>query len=738
MKTLRLAIACLAIATSRPSVLHAQNAGAGSLERTLTGNPWDVTMELAQRAWGRTEFRDNHEFSTMNGYAGGWKVTGVRTVELGSMYVVEFAPGLESFVVSMKASGVKVATGKKMAARVTGPLSLATITQKPVPASATKTDGRYTTISLAEIANHPINHLMNPPKGRVSYLGVPFEFSDPPRSFETENYWGRRSGTSAVLKADVPRPSSVRVIITGAGAGNPAHQGKETGVLKFTFADGSEYKATIKVGTTIRPETWRPDSVNGQTPPGDDVVKVTNVVSEPQRQKRGRDATGFLDMLTIDLPASKALTSLSGITITDTSRDTIGVLDPGFEISAITVVQAAAPVAAATTAAAPVSGARTIPDPFGLKRSVVVPDKPLGITLPPLPGSIARVPQAAVPANLPGTMRGRAGAGRAMAMQQNKMKTKSEMAVLKGLRWLVQNQNADGSWGDTNQSAMTGFAVLCFFGHGETPESVEFGQAVNKGITWLLKTGTAGGGRFATFNQSGVYEHAIATYAVGEYYVMTRDERVKELFKQAIGFIVQGQGNGGGWMYSYDKTADDLSVSGWQFQALKVAHLSRLDINGVDMSLDKAIAYIERVKGPKGGYGYRGPGDKYSLTGIGILCELYWKGERGILRKGMEWVLDETEKASAVKYHGEQADLYAWYYHTQACFMFGGAAWTKWNRWFQDEIADSQAADGSWPRPGAKSAGPQSAETKTGAVYRTTLCTLMLEVFYRYLPTIPG
>ena len=39
---------------------------------------------------------------------------------------------------------------------------------------------------------------------------------------------------------------------------------------------------------------------------------------------------------------------------------------------------------------------------------------------------------------------------------------------------------------------------------------------------------------------------------------------------------------------------------------------------------------------------------------------------------------------------------------------------------------------------GACATGPQSAETMTGAVYRTTLCTLMLEVFYRYMPVNRG
>ena len=69
--------------------------------------------------------------------------------------------------------------------------------------------------------------------------------------------------------------------------------------------------------------------------------------------------------------------------------------------------------------------------------------------------------------------------------------------------------------------------------------------------------------------------------------------------------------------------------------------------------------------------------------------------------------------------------------------MFGGDAWSRWNGWFQDQIADNQDKDGSWPPLAAnKSAGGelQKAPAGDGPYYRTTLCTLMLEVFYRYMP----
>lgn len=347
--------------------------------------------------------------------------------------------------------------------------------------------------------------------------------------------------------------------------------------------------------------------------------------------------------------------------------------------------------------------------------------------------------------SLPGTMSGRAGGtARSAAMQKNNGKPQSEEAVLRGLRWLVKHQNEDGSWSKANAPAMTGFAMLSFLGHGETPVSAEFGPTVQKGLDWLLANGTKNKGHMSMTGDgwgsgnAGVYAHAIATYALGEYYTMTKDERVADLFKQAIGYIVAGQGPDGGWMYSYDKSESDTSVSGWQIQALKAAHLSDLKIEGVDAAMEKAMVNFKRVQGKKGGFGYRKAEDKFSLTGVGVLCTYFLKQEKDkSVKEGIEFMMEQVDKDNPVDYKGEKADLYGWYYDTQACLMVGGAAWTKWNRLFQDQIIKNQSPDGSWPVTAGKSPGGELQREPEGAgpFYRTNLCILMLEVYYRYMPT---
>jgi hypothetical protein len=46
---------------------------------------------------------------------------------------------------------------------------------------------------------------------------------------------------------------------------------------------------------------------------------------------------------------------------------------------------------------------------------------------------------------------------------------------------------------------------------------------------------------------------------------------------------------------------------------------------------------------------------------------------------------------------------------------------------FRDQMVTNQNKDGSWPNPPGN-------KHSAGAVYNTALATLMLEVYYRYLP----
>jgi hypothetical protein len=160
--------------------------------------------------------------------------------------------------------------------------------------------------------------------------------------------------------------------------------------------------------------------------------------------------------------------------------------------------------------------------------------------------------------------------------------------------------------------------------------------------------------------------------------------------------------------------------------------------------MKKAQGFLQAVydeKAHRFGYAVRGSGSD-ALVGVGILgLQFVGAGNsreaRGALGTARNFRCDWNSAS--------ESSSYGWYYVTQAVFQAGGAVWSNWNREFRDEIVKHQVADGRWLAPGAKpgsetvGAGQrQVADPKDAAVYHTTLLCMMLEVYYRYLPTFGG
>ena len=331
-----------------------------------------------------------------------------------------------------------------------------------------------------------------------------------------------------------------------------------------------------------------------------------------------------------------------------------------------------------------------------------------------------------------------------------------ENAVTKALNWLKQDQNADGSWGNNSKGAMTGFALLCYLGHCDLTDSPEYGEAVAKGIKYLVELGDEKDGwLYVTNHKHGsAYAHGIASYALAEAYGMTEKAFILPVLQKAIHRIVAGQQGDGGWVYMVErpsvdnvrmvdfgnKGASDTSVSGWQFQALKAAYNTGADFPDIEPALELAVKNFYRVYSPvNGGFGYRNKSDSkkasHKLTGVGSLGLQSWKfghpsqeEKKETLKKAMQHILKDN---LSMEYHSGDANLYSWYYDAQALFNYGGAFWTAWNRKMEPMLLNSQLANGSWPKEGGGKTSSQGG--KDAEVYRTTLCTLMLEVYYRYV-----
>jgi hypothetical protein len=334
-------------------------------------------------------------------------------------------------------------------------------------------------------------------------------------------------------------------------------------------------------------------------------------------------------------------------------------------------------------------------------------------------------------------MRGRCNASdRASRLAKAGGKPSTERAVLDALRWLKEQQNEDGSYGARYPVAMTGLVLLAYSGHCETVDSPEFGQTVKKCIEYLVGVTEKTKGMLSSSGKGdkhASYEHGIAVYALSEAYSINKNarkpfKRISPALKKSVPIVIEGQTSIGGWLYAYGQAANgDLSVSGWNIQALKAAELTGLKFSGLKEAKKKAIKYLEAAEDPNGAagcYTYTiGGGGKLSLTGVGALCARMM----GAPSKLEEKCLDLIVAAEPTTFAG--ANVYAWYYHSQAAFQAQGKHWKAYNKSYQKVVLEAQEKDGSWPI-----AGGHATNDAEGKVYTTALCTLMLEVYYRYLP----
>ncbi len=355
--------------------------------------------------------------------------------------------------------------------------------------------------------------------------------------------------------------------------------------------------------------------------------------------------------------------------------------------------------------------------------------------------------------SLPPSMRSRCSSTeRLEKLRQTGGKPECEVAVTKSLAWLKTKQNPDGSWGRSNKAAMTGLSLLCYLGRCETPDSPFYGENVMKGILYLIELSKKNPSGFITENPKGIagaYEHGIATYALGEMYTLARLGSkslpgMRETFEKGVELIIKTQGTDGrakgSWDY-YTKNAsegkmtsgrEDLSVAGWQYQALKAAKNTSLKIAGLHSAIESTVDYIERMQTKDGGFGNPNRDAHYnqwSLTGAGVLgLQTLGKGnKKAATAKGMKFLRDFLT-AEPLDWN-KNCNLYCWYYYTQAFFQAGGDDWKFYNEQFLPQILSAQNPDGSFKRGRANWPAGDAADE----VYRQTLCTLQLEVYYRYL-----
>ena len=296
----------------------------------------------------------------------------------------------------------------------------------------------------------------------------------------------------------------------------------------------------------------------------------------------------------------------------------------------------------------------------------------------------------------------------------------AEAAIDRGLRYLAATQNADGSWGDTYKAAETSLALMAFMVQGHFPGDGEYGEAMTRGVEFLIQRGRAGGGYLGDARQ-GMYEHGLATLALSEVWGQTEQDGLEEVLKAAVQVIFRSQNKEGGWRYAPQPRDADVSVTVMQIVALNSAKEAGILVP--DAVLDRATAYVLSCQHASGGFTYMPRRDDpgFARTAAGVMSlQMAGHGESPAVQRGIDYLLrlPETKFLNEKHYH------YGHYYAIQCMYQHGEKTYAGWYPDIRNALLRKQSGDGGW---GGGHSGT------TGA-YSTSMSVLILGVPYRYLP----
>jgi hypothetical protein len=334
---------------------------------------------------------------------------------------------------------------------------------------------------------------------------------------------------------------------------------------------------------------------------------------------------------------------------------------------------------------------------------------------------------------------------------------------------------------------LTGLALLCFLGQGISVGSkIEIvdtamgkrhkaGDVVKNGIKWLVDRQNADG----SFSPQGfMYNEALASMAIFEAYGISRNRELKRPAQKAADFLVAAQKLGPeatpwGWRYTpkvhldaqlkegkitqedYNQEGVDISVTGWVVMALKSAALAGLEVP--PESLQGALAYARYTTGDDGLVGYQvpaqagekinGPRDHFTyhtgtMSALGMLVRTFVSHDLDdpFLDLAAKHIIKDPPEVSK---DNLSIDYYYWYYATLALNQFdgpdsprkgAGKYWEPWNKALIASILKLQ--DDSKERDVCTRGGWLVDDRWAGnhgySIYNTALSVLTLEVYYRY------
>jgi hypothetical protein len=359
------------------------------------------------------------------------------------------------------------------------------------------------------------------------------------------------------------------------------------------------------------------------------------------------------------------------------------------------------------------------------------------------PPTTAEAPPATVPGKVENDFANRVGSAKEEALAQTGGNAATEASVAAALQFLADAQRSGGAWdsrasgggteraplgtnrggaGARAETAITGLALLAFMGAGHTHLEGDYADNVYRGLAYLIHTQKPDGSLAGPASvYAANYSHGMASLAMCESAVITRDRSAVAAASRAVAFTIRQQHpSTGGWRYQVGDTGD-LSQLGWQAMVLDAGRRAGIQVD------ERAVVGVSRFlnsvrMGAHGGLASYRPREAPSRT---------MTAEALATRLLIGQQIPEAEIAEAERYLLQRPpgvgkdNYYYWYYATLALHQLQDDAWQRWNEKLQQRLLATQRSDGSW-----------SADSLWGGyggtVYTTAMATLCLETYYRH------
>ena len=297
-------------------------------------------------------------------------------------------------------------------------------------------------------------------------------------------------------------------------------------------------------------------------------------------------------------------------------------------------------------------------------------------------------------------------------------------SINRGLQWLAESQNDDGSFGNKGHTvADTSVALMAFMLPGHVPGRGVYGRPMENAISFLVNHAQEQRGYLGTStNHAGMYEHGLAILALSEAWGQSKNPRIRDTLRRAVDITLRAQNSQGGWRYNPEPRDADLSMSAMHIVALNSAKEAGISVP--DTTIQRATEYVLSTQNENnGGFAYtdrNGQGQPgFARTAAGVMS-LIMCGQRrhAATARGMAYLKAYPEGKFSYKFPRFH---YAHYYAVQCMYQFGEREFRQWYPRLASSIMEAQNKDGRW-------------SSSHGDHFGTPMSILILGVPYRYLP----